>query len=520
MTDSTSPALKVTGVSKSFGGAQALDGVGLTIDRGEIHGLLGENGSGKSTLIKVLSGFHAPDAGSLEIYGHSVPLPMQPGEFRKLGLEFVHQDLGLIPSLTVVENLRLTEFATGPNEWRLPWSAYREEAGRAFDRYGLRIDPAARVGDLRAVDRALVAIVRAVETLRRDAATDDRPGVLVLDEPTVFLPRAGVLQLFDLVRGIAADGGSVLFVSHDLDEVRELTHRLTVLRDGRGSGTVVTAEPTASQLVEMIIGRKLDPTATKPSPASESDRDIRLAVDNLSGEILDGVSLSLRKGEVLGVTGLAGSGFDELPYLLFGAGGCLSGHGTVDGEQFDWQMLLPHAAINAGMALIPADRQTDGSLGSLSIIDNISVNVLDSYQRRGMLRRRRMERDAARLMDEYDVRPRLPRLTYSALSGGNQQKVLLAKWLRTEPTILLLHEPTQGVDVGAREQIYQIIRQAAAAGAAVLCASSDYDQLSVLCHRVLIVSRGHFIHEVEDAEVTKERITELCYGSATLTRPR
>jgi len=241
------PLLEARGLTKSFGGALALDGVDLTVLPGEVHGLLGENGSGKSTLIKILAGYHVPDAGTLSVAGHDVRLPLRPGEYRELGFEFVHQDLGLVPSLSVAENLFLGEIAAPSNRYFLSWSRAARRARQVFDRYGLAIDPRARTEDVRAVERALLAIVRALEGLRAEAGDEQRPTLLVLDEPTVFLPQHEVALLFDFVRGIAARGSSVLFVSHDLDEVREITDRVTVLREFWGRFTLRVRIPRSIQ---------------------------------------------------------------------------------------------------------------------------------------------------------------------------------------------------------------------------------------------------------------------------------
>ena len=249
------PVVALKGLSKIFGGSRALDRVDLTIQPGEIHGLLGENGSGKSTLIKILAGFHAPDEGELEINGKRVALPLAPGQFSTLGLSFVHQDLGLMRELTVLENLRLIELSQS-HSWRIDWRKERRDALAVFEEFGLDLDPNALVNDISETDRALLAIVRATEDIRR-ATGSDHHGLLVLDEPTVFLPREGVERLFEITRSIVASHASVLFVGHDLEEVREITDTVTVLRDGRVHGTVVTEDASEADLVEMIIGRRL-----------------------------------------------------------------------------------------------------------------------------------------------------------------------------------------------------------------------------------------------------------------------
>jgi ribose transport system ATP-binding protein len=503
------PRLSLRNLSKSFGGTRALHGVDLDVLPGEVHGLLGENGSGKSTLIKVLAGFHQPDAGELFVDGEPVRLPLSTGQFRQLGMSFVHQDLGLVDSLSVLENLRVAEIASSRSRLGISWRSERVRARETFERYGLRLDPSATVAALKPVERALLAIVRAIEEIR---SVGRGHGLLILDEPTVFLPREGVERLFSLVRDAAAAGTSILFVSHDLDEVREITDRVTVLRDGGLVGTVVTAETSETRFVEMIIGRQLAALG-EVRHADLTDKRVGVAVDGLRGASVKDVSFAMHEGEVVGLTGLIGSGFEEVPHLLYGARQAAAGVLTIRGVPIDLRRLKPTGAIEAGMALIPADRKTDGSVGSLPVDENVALSVLDRYFNGVMLDRRRMRRETGELMREFDVRPNDPSLPYGALSGGNQQKALLAKWFQTEPRLLLLDEPTQGVDVGARQQIYELIRTAAQErGVHVLCASSDYEQLAALCDRVIVFGRGRIWRELVGAEVTKDRIIEQSYA--------
>ena len=513
----TLPALEVSALSKSFGGVQALDGVHLRVEAGNVHGLLGENGSGKSTLIKILAGYHAPDSGSLSVYGEPVKLPLRPGQFRSLGMDFVHQDLGLIPSLSVLENLYVGELTSARHGLHISWAKERRRAVETFDRYGLKIDVRKRIADVTPVERALLAIVRAVEGMRKDIATaSGNSGILVLDEPTVFLPRPGIDRLFALVREIASGGASVIFVSHDLDEVREITDRTTVLRDGRVVGTVVTAETSEAELVRMIIGRQLDVLDATPHDLLE--QNVGIAVEGLTGGTLRNVSIEIREGEVLGLTGLVGSGFEEIPYFLFGAWRPESGRLRLFGSEIDLTRLTPAAALGAGIALVPADRQEDAVVGSLPVYDNILLRALSSFYRGGFLRRLQMLRHARQMMAEFDVRPADPRIVFASLSGGNQQKALLAKWLHRRPRLVLLHEPTQGVDVGARQQIFSVVRDAAAQqSTTVVCASADYEQLAAICDRVLILARGRVVDQLVGQAVTKERITERCYNSVVLS---
>jgi ribose transport system ATP-binding protein len=504
------PRLEARGLSKSFGGTQALRGVDLSLLPGEVHGLLGENGSGKSTLIKILAGFHDPDAGELWIDGEQIRLPLSTGQFRELGMSFVHQHLGLVESLSVLENLRVAEIASSRSRFGISWQSERARARETFERYGLRLDPRAIVSDLKPVERALLAIVRAIEENR---SVGRGHGILVLDEPTVFLPREGIERLFSLVRASAGAGASILFVSHDLDEVREITDRVTVLRDGALVGTVVTAETSETEFVEMIIGRRLAAMAEFVHHDLSAKR-VGASVDGLTGGTVRDVSLDLHEGEVVGLTGLMGSGFDEVTYLLYGARTARSGRLVLGERTFDLPQLKPPDAIAGGLALIPADRPNDGCVGSLPVAENLALAVLDRYFNGIALDRRRTRRDTAGLMREFDVRPNEPSLPYGALSGGNQQKALLAKWFQTEPRLLLLDEPTQGVDVGARQQIYELIRAAAEErGMCVVCASSDHEQLAAICDRVIVFGRGRIWRQLVGGEVTKERIVQQCYAA-------
>ncbi len=509
--DSTPPALRLTGLSKHFGGERALTGVDLDVSAGEVHGLLGQNGSGKSTLIKILAGYHAPEPGAeLYLHGRRMRLPAPPGGFRDHGIAFVHQDLGLIPSLTVVENLFIGELASRPR-WLISWRRERERAARLFAEYGLPIDPGAVVGDLSPVQRALLAIVRAVNDLKSATGKGGEAGLLVLDEPTPFLPENDVHQLFALVRGIVADGAGVIFVSHDVDEVIEITDRATVLRDGRVAGTLVTAEATARDFVEMIVGRQLDGQAPVHRNASQGAMDVR--IDGLSGGAVDDVSIALHGGEIVGLTGLIGSGYDEIPYLVYGARPVGSGRLSLKGRALDISGLDPARAVAAGMVLIPGDRQNAGAVGSLNVADNMTIPVLHTLYNPWALNRSGMRRRTGALGAAFEVRPNAPALPFEALSGGNQQKALLAKWFQTEPALILLDEPTQGVDVGARQTVYKAIDESVRGGAAVLCASSDYEQLAAICDRVLVFSRGRVIGELTGDDVNKDTIAEHCYRS-------
>lgn len=506
-----STALYMRGISKTFGSNKALDNVELTIMPGEVMGLLGKNGCGKSTLIKILSGFHEPDkGGELYINGQYVPLPMEPGEFKKYGMSFVHQDLGLADSLTVMENWILEDIST-TNRLKIDWKRISTDIKETFDTYGLSIDPQAMVSSLGPVQKAMLAILRAVVNLH-DAQQQGK-GLLVLDEPTVFLPRTEVETLFQLVRSVAQSGISVMFVSHDLDEVMSLTDSFTVLRNGKNVGNGTTSMVDKNSVIEMILGETLNEyhVEVKSADRYQNIKPI-LEAKEISGNIVSSMNFNVYPGEVLGITGLVGSGFEEIPYLLFGD--VKTGSGTInfDGKTYDLKKFSPTDAVQAKVALIPADRKNLGGVQDLTITENIMMQSMKHY-RPFCLEQKDMVKKAKELVKDYTVYPSDIRLDFSMLSGGNQQKVLLAKWIQENPKLLILHEPTQGIDIGARQAIYNLIENSVKnTGMTVICSSSDYEQLEQICDRVLILVNGRIIEELTGDEITKARITEFCYA--------
>ena len=504
------PALEIRDLSKRFGGATALDRVDLTVEQGEVHGLLGQNGSGKSTLIKILSGFHQPEPGGrLAMYGRQVSLPLAPGQFRSLGLAFVHQHLGLIPSLSVLENIRLGDFAAN-SMWRIDWQHETQRIRDIFSRYELSIDPRARIAELSQVEQCLVAIIRAMEEVRLAQVSHGGHGILVLDEPTPFLPRAGVEKLFDLVRQVVAGGASVVFVSHDVEEILEITDRATVLRDGRVAGTLVTERASPEEFIEMIVGSRVERYHSIHKADASGDR--QMVVENLAGQVCRQLSFDAAEGEVVGLTGLIGSGFDEVPALLFGARKAAGGRLTLGDRRFELATLSPERSLASGIAYLPADRLGASGAGSLPVTDNVTLPSLPRFRDGLGLSRERMREWSLGIGRQHLVRPNDPSLYLADLSGGNQQKVLLAKWLELGPRLLLLDEPTQGVDVGARQHVFSAIDAAARGGTVVLCASTDAEQLAQICDRVLVFAHGRIAVELKGDQVTKEEITYHCFA--------
>jgi ribose transport system ATP-binding protein len=491
--------LSIQGLSKRFDATLALDGVDLELGPGEVHALVGHNGSGKSTLIKVLAGFHEPEPGS------AVTLDGTPVTFgsaaasRSAGLRFVHQDLGLVHNLSTVENLALgVGFETGRGR-RIRWAAERREAHRRLSELGYDIDPRRPVGELAAAERTGIAIARSLHQA-------EQARVLVVDEPTAMLPRHEVAVLFDAIRRVRARGVGVIYVSHRLDEVFEIADHVTVLRDGRRVGTFAVDELDEPRLVNLMTGGA-SLTARGDAPASRR-RDELLAVRGLKGTVLTDVTFAAAGGEVLGIAGLTGSGREELLSLLFGARGRRGGEVRVAGEAL--AAGRPSAAIAAGMALVPSDRHASGSVTSLSVRENLVLSDVRRHAGRlGSLRRRAERAESRQWIASLDIRPAEPDAPLMSLSGGNQQKVVLSKWLRVRPRVLLLDEPTQGVDVQAKAVIHRLAREAASSGSAVILASSDDEELCECCDRVLVVRDGRIAGELRGNEIDAHELARL-----------
>lgn len=500
--------LRMNNIRMKFGEHYALKGVSLSIRRGEVFGLLGQNGSGKSTLIKVLAGFHQPEPGSeVVLWGQTMALPLDAADIKKRGVAFVHQHLGLVPSLTVIENMRVTSLDRR-TPWFVNWRREAQSVAALFSNFGLEIDPFRTIAELSPVERAFVAILRAFEDLRASDGGYGGEGILVLDEPTPFLPAEDVKRLFELIRSIVKTGASVVIVTHDIDEVRDITDRVAVLRDGLLVDILDTKASARQSILDTIVGARID--AFKKDRMANNGGSVAVQARNIADRSGSTFDLEIREGETLGVTGLIGSGFAALPYLLYGARRG-TGRLTVGGRTADLASLTPLAAQALGIAFLPGDRLGEAGVGSLPITDNITLPILGELGGFLRLDRGAMAREAVRLSKDYDVRPADPTLNLAALSGGNQQKVLLAKWLRIKPKLLMLDEPTQGVDFGARQQIFRALDRAARDGAAILCASTDNEQLEQICDRIIVFSRGRPVAELKGDEISREAITEACF---------
>ena len=474
----------------------------MVVHPGEVHGLVGENGSGKSTLVKVLSGYHRPDpGGSLAIDGEPVALPVRPALVRKLGLSVVHQDLGLIDGFSVLENMRVGLFGVNRLTRAIRWRTERELARATLAALGAELDLGAPVGELSAAQRATVAIARAMQQ------QEPGQGVIMFDESTRALPPEPRRHFHELVRELVGRGGSALVVSHQLDEVLAHTDRVTVLRDGQ---VVASGVPTAGlserELIRLMLGRELSYESRARSGQASSGPALA-EIRALRGSVVADVSLSLRAGEVLGVTGLLGSGFEELPYLVAGARPARHGALVLAGREFDLARASVRELLSAGVALVPERREVEG----LALTETVRDNVTLPRVRGAHLSRPWQQRETEWVLRELGVRPAEPRMVVGQLSGGNQQKVLLGKWLCGRPRLLVLHEPTQGVDVGARRELERTIARAADEGAAVLLAGMDASELASMCDRVLVLKEGR-VHRELSEELSPGVIVDAVYG--------
>ncbi len=491
------PALRLRNVSKVFPGQRALDAVDLDMRPGKVHGLVGQNGSGKSTLIKILAGFHKPEPGA-EAWMNGDPFPLGSlAEAGRSGIRFIHQDLGLIPTLDTVDNLALGRGFQ--SHW---WISLRGEASRArklMSDLGFgEIDIHAPVGTLAPVQRSMIAIARALRDNESGQLT-----ALVLDEPTESLPKPEVRLLFEAIRHVAARGAAVLYVSHRLDEVLEISDEITVLREGMVVASRPAAELDQDLLVQLIVGSRLEDL----QPAKRaSDASVALRVARLEGAVVRDISFDLFDGEILGVAGLVGSGREELPYLLAGARPAVGGVIEVDGSATT--AMTPRSALHAGLILVAADRQKQSTVPTMTVRENVTLPRLEP---RGPLRwiAIRRERVVARSwIERTGVTPPIPDRPLATLSGGNQQKVVLAKAFRCDPRVLVLDEPVQGVDVGARISIFQQLLDVAAEGVPIVVSSSEPQDLAAVCDRVLVLRGGVVAAELAGKGLTVDRIVE------------
>ena len=494
--------VQIRNMTKSFAGVTVLRNVNLDIVQGEVHGLVGENGSGKSTFVKIIAGLYTPDDGSeCTIWGQPAGFPITQAQHR--GIAIIHQDLALNDRMSVSENIGISSGFSAAALGR-----YRRARERAIARgliadFGLRLEPQTIVGALGPAERSMVAILRALRLLREHQASHsaDNKQMLILDEPTAALTQEESQRLLGLVRGLAERGTAVLFVGHRLQEVLAVCDRISVLRSGALVQTVEASKTSESDVVRAMLGYELG--AFYPERhVPDRTREV-LSVEGLNATTVRDLSFKTYRGEILGVSGLAGMGQDELPYLLFGALKRESGEVRVEGKPIAPSIA---AASAASIALVPGNRQRDALWMSGTATENLTLPFLRRFARRRLLRRRSETDFSSGEMRRFDVRPVFPSQQMERFSGGNQQKIVLARWLQTKPKVLLLHEPTQGVDAGAKKELFQLIREAADESTAVVIFSSDIEEIANMCHRVLILRHGILNAEIPQHQLTEDRI--------------
>lgn len=493
-------ALSIRNLSKTFPGQRALSEFHIEVEKGQIHALVGENGSGKSTFIKSLSGYHEPDPGAeIVVNGEQLAVPYAPPVARKHGIAFIHQDLGLVADLTVAENLALPRGfhtnAIGGIKWREETRAAKE----LLERFGHgEIDPGERLGNLPLATQTIVAVARAL-------ADDDEAHVIVLDEPTASMPHAEVERLLASVRAIAESGVGVIYVSHRLEEIFQLCDRVTAIRDGRNVGTHDVADLNYDSLVELIVGDSVIPF-TPADPGTVRD-EVVVDFDQLTGGLVEAASGQVRAGEIVGITGLLGSGSNDLGKLLFGAIGKKSGSLSICGNTAP--LKNPRDAMDLGVSYVPGDRNREGVFRPMTLTDNAMISDSRRFFKGGWRLRAKETEYARGLFEKFNVRPLDPDRPIYSLSGGNAQKVVLSKWMNLNPKFVIFDEPVQGIDIGAKTEVYNVIGRAAADGAAVMIVSTELDDIARLCHRILVMRDGRIVAELSGADKTRERISAL-----------
>lgn len=496
------PILEVRGLKKHFGGVQALKGVDLQLCAGEVHGLVGANGAGKSTLIRILAGVTSPDAGTILLDKQPVVIS-DPQHATRLGLNFIHQELNLVPKFSVLQNMTLGI----PKPQRLGlinWRAMRREVDTAAERVGIHFPLDMPVSELSVAEQWLVSIARSLVYRAR---------VIAMDEPTASLSEGETNNLFRIIRELAADGIGILYVSHRLDEIMGLCNGITVFKDGQAVLSTTVQETDKRSLVYAIAGKNVELNGSSPT-SSFSSAPVVLEVRHLSrAPRVKDVSFTLRKGEVLGLGGLVGAGRTELARLLFGADRADSGEIYLNNVR--WNPKSPGEAVKSGIGFVPEERRAQGLVIDKSVSFNINLPSLSAVRLSPtipLLSHQKAAKTARTLSERLQVKTPSVDTRVGDLSGGNQQKVVIVKWLTRDLKVLILDEPSRGVDVGARAEIHKIIRDLSAEGVAVIVISSEVEELPGLCDRVVVMVEGRIAGELTGQDITKESIIHLSYA--------
>jgi ribose transport system ATP-binding protein len=489
--------VQMEGIDKSFPGVQALADARFELRPGEIHALVGENGAGKSTLMKVLTGIYQKDAGSIRYKGQEVDIP-NPRVGRDLGISMVHQELVLAPHLTVAQNIYMGREPRGRVSFVVDEKRQVEQTAELIDRLHLRLDPRAKVRDLKVAQQQMVEIAKA---LSLDAS------VLIMDEPTAALTNTEIDELFRIIRTLKATGVGVVHISHRLEELRQISDRVTVMRDGRHVATVETAAVSIDEIISMMVGRTIFEEA--PQLPEQPDPTVVLEVRGMSrGRAVRDVSFQLRRGEILGVAGLVGAGRTELGRLIFGADRRDSGEVLVNGRTVDIDS--PATAVAYGISYLSEDRKRHGLALGLDVETNVAMASYRRFLRvLGQVNTKLTRSVAEQRVQELGIKTPSVRQKARNLSGGTQQKVVVAKWLTAETEILIFDEPTRGIDVGAKQEIYHLLNHLAAQGKSIIMISSELPEILRMSHRILVMCEGRLTGELTAAEADQEKIMTL-----------
>ncbi|MCL4161383.1 UNVERIFIED_CONTAM: hypothetical protein GTU68_013801, partial [Idotea baltica] len=482
--------LQLQNVTKTYPGVVALDDVSLDIIEGEVHALVGENGAGKSTLIKTCTGAITPDKGTVVIQGKEFSA-LTPKLSVQQGVGVIYQEFNLVDELSVAENIFLGRAIR--NGLIIDRKAMEQEAAKIFKQFDINIDPKRLVGELTVGYQQLVEIAKAISQNAK---------MLIMDEPSAPLTQTEVEALYAMVEKLKASGVTIVYISHRMDEIFRLSDRVTVLRDGQKIETLKTADTDLDQLVTLMVGRELK--ETYPARSHTVSSEVLLKAENITGEIVDGVSLEIRKGEVLGLAGLIGSGRTEFAEILFGFKPKTNGRITLKGKEIDPK--LPKEAIKEGLALVPEDRKRLGALLDLTIKDNITISVLERLSKFFTVNTKEEQNIAGYYREA--IRIKTPNLEQKIknLSGGNQQKVIIARWLATHPDLVIFDEPTRGIDVGAKSEIYTLVNELVASGKSVLMISSEMEEVMGMSDRIVVLHEGKVTGELERKDFSQEKI--------------
>ena len=496
--ENTNILLDAKGIYKQFNGIWVLKDVSLSVARGEVHALMGENGAGKSTIIKILTGVYTKDAGEISIDGCPVKISTRQ-DARKNGIAVIYQELSLIPDLTIAENIYLGQEET--KYGFLQTKAMKQRVQALIDKYEFDMKPGTLVGSMSMAQRQMAEILKAL-------SMDSK--LLIMDEPTASLSTAETEKLFETIDRLKSRGTSILYISHRLEEVYRIADRLTIMRDGENVGTLEKKDINPLTVTKMMIGREIKQTTVRTPTINP---DMCLEVNGLAfGTMFQDINFKAFGGEILGIGGLVGSGRTEIIRCIYGALKQKTGTITLNGKPVSHSV---RKNISAGFGFVPEDRRSEGVVPMLSIEKNINLPSLRRLSRVGFSSRRREAAYAEAAVREYDVRPALRALPVGNLSGGNQQKVVLGKWLSRKPKVLLLDEPTAGVDVGVKADLYAFIRQLADSGGIVIMVSSDLAELTYLADRILVMHGGRFFEEFVDHRATQEAVLLAASGVHT-----